>query len=1091
MNDINVTINLDTLDSNEVRREGELIFQKQFRQLVRKIRRKAGENRDWLEEQEKYGRYRMAQEDESRGIPTCFFIDGSRGSGKSTLMRAVRDALVNGKNQQEGEPQISLYPLADVDPTELGKGENFFLYLLGCIYKILEEKYSSRESRDEDTVNIRSAMEDLRQMSGGLQVLMDSDEALKKSENPDFFLENCVDKCADSTRLRRKLCDLLGKVAKNVGKEVFLVTIDDADLNFSKCEDVLEYVRKYMQTPRLIFLFAGDMQLYSHVVRGMHIKCFNKQQLKYDKSHQAHREVMLDRMEEQYLLKIFPADNREKMPTIDEVIHEGGAHFWITSPPSTRGADAVEIPFLFYIRRFVFPVYGGRTYKIVRTLLSTLSLRSILFLLKSWRSSTQGLRRDSEEFVRKVSDCLQTISLSVLVKNNINYTSLDGHNPMTLVRTLVDYLTHSQLWKTNLDFLPSVGDPDDALLSVYLGSRVTATTQKVSEKLLYLCTLYPQQYRLAELYATRFNTGAIAPTLRTDEEYSKLGAMACACTAPLVASGANYTKRFGNGVIRLMQDSRNQNAEKGGVKRSSFAQLARRISASVNDSKDRLLGMAIAHSICSIQEGNEKGYYLSLYNLILHVAEWLELGNQFLRSDDFEDGRLNDKKMSELREDVKRLLSLPIICATEARENLKNESVSESADDEDEMQSYFVVRCTPNPDDDIVDAYLDWLLAYATKTLATPPGMYSSCWARFLWRCESATKETSLRFSDKEKAPRAGRMMQAYMRAFEEAVSVSFSAGKAEGNVIYDCVRSFPLWRAITEADAQTSTLFKALNDANVGALRYQGYLDAVEEAEKMVKRALSEYEEAEKLFRIGVDVQKKAEEAERAAYNQWQKEKAKAEALEKNEVDFAENEHRADQYVAEMRQQIENLWQEIKVSEMAAAANAFPDKGAAVDTELAELQKQLAQKKGALKRTKREEAKVRIAEEVKQLENVVQARMETRGGKSGSRQQAAEVARAAVKVARERMKKSQSDLREAQRMWNTAKNSVMKVRKSLYISQQETNRLKAEWEKKTAELGNIKERQVTNRQEMKAAQAAWQKAKRNVQTVRNTDFDV
>lgn len=1088
---MNVTINLNTLDSNEVRSEGELIFQKQFKQLVRKIRRKASENADWLKEQEKSRWRHHEQEDESRGIPTCFFIDGSRGSGKSTLMRAVRDALINGKILQEEESLISLYSLADVDPTELGKGENFFLYLLSRIYKILEAKFAKKNLQDEDTENIRSAMEDLRQMSGGLQVLMDSDEALKKSDNPDFFLENCVDRCADSSRLRSKLCDLLSKVAKIVGKEVFLVTIDDADLNFGKCEDVLEYVRKYMQTPRLIFLFAGDMQLYSHVVRGMHIKCFNAPQLQYDKSHQAHRELMLDRMEEQYLLKIFPAENREKMPTIGELMNEEETHFLVMAPSSIRRYHYREIPFLVYIRRFVFPVYRGRTRKIVATLLSTLSLRSILFLLKSWRSSTQGLRQDSEDFVRVVSDCLQTISSSVLVKHNINYASLDGHNPIILIRTLVDYLTRSQLWKTNLDFSPNDGDFDEALLSVYLGARITATTQKVSEKLLYLCTLYPQQYRLTELYVDRFERGEVGPTMRMEADYSKLGAIACACTAPLVASGSNFTKRFGNGVIRLMQDSKNQIEEKGGVKRISFAQLARKITDSIKTPQECLLGMALAHSVCSIQEGNEKSYYLSIYNLILHIAEWLELGNQFLRSDDFEDGILNSEKRSELREEVKELLSLSTISATESRENLKNEAVRESDDEEDEKQSYFVVHGMKNQDEHIVDEYVDWLISYATKTSSTPPSMYSSCWSRFMWRCESLTKETSLRFSDKEKAPRAGTLMQSYMKAFEEAAATSFFVDREESNLIYDCVRSFPLWRALMEADPQTSTLFKLLNSVNVGALRYQGYIDALDEADLMVKKAQSEYEAAEKLFRSGVEVQKKAVDAERVAYNQWQKEKAKAEALEKNEVDFSQYERSSEQQVTEIRQLIETLWQEIKTGEMYAAVNSFPAENTSEAPELAALKKQLTRKKGMLKRTLREGVRLRITEEVRQLEATVAARMESEGEKSAARIHSPAAVRAALKVDRERLKKSQAELIVAQRMWNTAKKNVINVHKNLYSSQQEAKRLEGIWKKKNAELGVIKEQQEKNEREMKAAQDECKRAKERVQTIKKTDFEV
>lgn len=158
-------------------------------------------------------------------------------------------------------------------------------------------------------------------MSSGLQILMASEEVLKNDDTPEFFLENCLEKCADSSTMRKKLSSLIDVLSTIVKQDVFLVTIDDADLNFSKCEDVLEYIRKYMHSPRLIFLFAGDLQLYSQIVRGMQLQNFHAAQLRHDSKHEENRNKLLDSIEDQYLLKLFPVDNRIHTSSLKTIVN--------------------------------------------------------------------------------------------------------------------------------------------------------------------------------------------------------------------------------------------------------------------------------------------------------------------------------------------------------------------------------------------------------------------------------------------------------------------------------------------------------------------------------------------------------------------------------------------------------------------------------------------------------------------------------------------------------------------------------------------------------------------------------------------------
>ena len=81
-------------------------------------------------------------------------------------------------------------------------------------------------------------------------------------------------------------------------------------MNFNKCREILETIRTYMLTPRLAFIFAGDLKLYSLVIRAMQIGHFGQISLQYDAERRHQRRRLLDQLEEQYLIKMFPSDNR-------------------------------------------------------------------------------------------------------------------------------------------------------------------------------------------------------------------------------------------------------------------------------------------------------------------------------------------------------------------------------------------------------------------------------------------------------------------------------------------------------------------------------------------------------------------------------------------------------------------------------------------------------------------------------------------------------------------------------------------------------------------------------------------------------------
>lgn len=849
MSEVNkeITIELDTLESTDALEPKHLIFQEQYDLLVKKIRRKAKENRARLTKKE-CGEHKK-QNDEARGVPSCFFIDGTRGSGKSTLMRAVRERLIKCEGDDEG-----LYPLADVDPTELGKGENFFLYLLSRIYRLLDERFKKNDICDEKVGQIREAMEALRKMSGGLQVLMDSDAALKESDNPDFFLEKCVDKCADSSLLRKKLCELLGNVAKIVGKEIFLVTIDDADLNFSKCEDVLEYVRKYMQTPRLIFLFAGDMQLYSHVVRGMQIRGFEKKLLKHDREHAHHRVQMLDHLEEQYLLKLFPAENRLNLGCFVSLLKNAAS---VKLKFGDKWHEKGEERLLNFLDYYLEQVTDKSSVPILKGFLGKLPLRSVLLLLRYWYRSATESGFETE----KVSAGVQRIALQSLITYGIEYASLQGGNVTSLIKNIFRFFLQDVSIEKNLSLKPIGEDVRGLLVCFYLSALVADTTRPMHAKLAYFITMNPNWENITQLlmkgveeyhYSEYHKRNAIEQQLYflDNHDYMLWSARACACMAPAVGSGANRKRRFGGGAIRLMKKAQKRNPEKGTVDKISFSQFHRELTSfDENEGADIVLcKLAVLHSICELREGQELGYYLSIYSLLSCAADLLKIGWEMLGNVAISETPAD--KCAESQECVDLLkpyvldkfstLDSPPLFVRTVSDGIYEDGTAVDIEEDVNFYSF------KNINDDIITIICQWIVKFSRISQNSSSMHLDKLWVGYKSRFLKYESEFSLVYSEPEKQARAGAIFKRYMDAFELAMDASNRGEKIDAfQGLSQCIREFPLWCALKNVlDDEKSAFSLLLNSINIGPLVNERLVAMVDEAKAKLKAVEQRVEE-------------------------------------------------------------------------------------------------------------------------------------------------------------------------------------------------------------------------------------------------------
>lgn len=833
-----VTIDLDALDSTKALGKKELIFYDECQRMVDNIRKKARSNIKKIKS--KNSSVHNNVDADSQSTPNCFFIDGPRGSGKSTLMRAVRQELVQTDNAAADGIPVKLYALADVDPTELGKGENFFIYLLGKIYELLDETSKRNDNNDNTTGLIRNALDGLRDMSSGLQILMDSEEVLKNDDTPEFFLENCLEKCADSSTMRKKLSSLIDVLATIVKQDVFLVTIDDADLNFSKCEDVLEYIRKYMHSPRLIFLFAGDLQLYSQIVRGMQLHNFHEKQLRYDAKRKENRYQLLDSMEEQYMLKLFPVDNRIHTSSLITIV-DGSRQIIIQISNTAIENKHEELD----IRSALATYLKIKTEPSDIDTILLLPLRSVLFLLYYLVKNPYG--SNTPEAALYTWKGIQDVFQQALIDNNIDYSKIIGTKDVWILqKAVLEYYAKNDHWNADLSMNTYEGDDRAKQVALSLGSAVSQTTMSLGAKLRYWCACFPLWQRIREEHISsgidKNTRNLLESSLKqSKEQYGSLWAnLACAAMAPSISEEFLFSR----GTICILNDDCSQDNEKGQDARIGFLTLSETITKEENNSaqEDMLAHAALSASLCRIDDSMNSCFYLSVYHLLMYIAEWLDFGQRLLMQQNLSN-RLNDKNSSEedIRNSIREELSKPIIAPNTPRIRTagpmgtgtlaRNDLHPVNTDSNREYfsstaRNAFVYSWQPS--DSTITKLYDWIKKYAALSYISSPADYYRAWESFKAKCIEHTYSYVAEYSSGKNCPDCSSIFSAYLDATAHAMiflsdQTQTASEKTNRNpeedmpTLKSCILDFPLWKSLKEYIDPEGNAKNILKKARIG----------------------------------------------------------------------------------------------------------------------------------------------------------------------------------------------------------------------------------------------------------------------------------
>lgn len=563
-------------------------------------------------------------------FPSCYFIDGERGTGKTTCLNALRHALCL-------DSDASIYSLADIEPADMAEGENFFLCLLTHVMGVIKkEKKKFSCGEDEKRKALAELGQCLSAMAEGLQLISSSAKQLNGYEDAAMFIEKSMERSGSSAALREKFQRMADLLSEITGKESFLVTIDDADLNDCHCWNIVETIRKYMHSPRVFFLFAGDLQHYRLIVRERLMTSFSDKAFREDSLYNERRLQTLDEMETQYILKVFPLDNRMEMPVSEELFSEEYNVFLKKTRESKQGENLVV-----FLKNALQYMTEKWFLSSALSLIGKLPLRSMVHLVKSWHARLAAREKKAALLAGQMSDDLEKVVYHYLIENHID----SGDVKADVFLCVVNHVWRLQKGSAGAALSPLSGSVPQAIASLYLGAKVAAQVQSLNDKLTYLFRVFPylpsgSAVTMDDSEYTAKVEGMINRSEETRYRYMKHGNFAYSlrgahCTAAMIPNGDissefKASHLYANGVIRI--DSQSIISGDGVfhkiddlIKTVWKKSLEDDTSISQNDRAYYRYFIALNHALSCYIDDEKIWCCVSIYNLLSFMQECLNV----------------------------------------------------------------------------------------------------------------------------------------------------------------------------------------------------------------------------------------------------------------------------------------------------------------------------------------------------------------------------------------------------------------------------------------------------------------------------------
>lgn len=385
------------------------------------------------------------------GSGLVYFIDGTRGAGKSTFLQSAFHALGDEKIG------LSVSPLAYIDPSRIERSEIILLSILKALKDCIA---SSRKGTSLDGEHlIERFREQFKKLAGGLSLFSSNHDQLQDLD-PELFFEWGLERAGHSAELRKSLHELLELACKTLGADALILAFDDADTHAQHARSVLECIRKYLDTPRLVILVTGDIELYSLMVRDHFYDSLGdaKHGQGIERAEQRHK--MIDHLEDQYLLKLFPMHRRLQLRPLWNLLQQDEEQFQLIQSKWDKQLTPKEL--VSSLIRRGLRIKNQRDIELYREFLLKQPLRSVLQVLSRCAPyyDPEGPDTWSPALSEALSESLRALALGSLYKFGVDVDAIAAHELPALTRAVFDLAIRDGDFDTAVYLRPQPSDAD-------------------------------------------------------------------------------------------------------------------------------------------------------------------------------------------------------------------------------------------------------------------------------------------------------------------------------------------------------------------------------------------------------------------------------------------------------------------------------------------------------------------------------------------------------------------------------------------------------------------------------------------------------
>ena len=381
-------------------------------------------------------------------VHNTILINGKRGVGKTSFILSMMDALVD---------KLDICVLNIIDPTLIETKEHVFLNIITSI-KDRVENYSkhAQNYHHDNNDSLREWKNSLKNLAGGLSILDGvGTNHLEDSmwDSPELILEKGLSNSKQGKDLEENFHKFIDESLKIIGSKAFFLVLDDIDTSLEKGISIMETLRKYLTSPKLIISILGDIDLYSILSRQLQWEKIDSKKILIQYEGKEKYIPQIEHLEEQYLIKILKPENRIDLDNLFDL------------KDNIKIKNDNNITLNGYLDNVVEEIYlTNNNYKkyYIETIL-TQSIRSVFQILKFYNNQ----KEQNSNFPNIIKHTFYT----TLKKKLEDYKLLDIYKKEQYLNLLSIYIIKNNISRDNhLKLIPDFIDTDDNITMLYLNA---------------------------------------------------------------------------------------------------------------------------------------------------------------------------------------------------------------------------------------------------------------------------------------------------------------------------------------------------------------------------------------------------------------------------------------------------------------------------------------------------------------------------------------------------------------------------------------------------------------------------------------------